>query len=164
MDSPSATEAGVRLDGVSKHFDGGDVVAVDDISLDIGAGELHVLLGPSGCGKSTLLRMVAGLERPTSGTIHIAGRVVNDVAPKARDVAMGVPELRLYPHKTVFKNIEFPLKARGVDRAARAEAVASAAGILGLDGLLDESRERSPAASASGWRSPGRSCGSRRCS
>ena len=85
--------ARVVIDRVSKAFPGG-TVAVDDVTLDIADGEFVVLVGPSGCGKSTLLRMVAGLEDPTAGTIAIDGQIVNDLPPKARDVAMVFPELR----------------------------------------------------------------------
>ena len=104
--------AGVRLSNVSKRF--GEVTAVDNVVLDIGDREFMVLLGPSGCGKSTLLRMIAGLEDPTEGEIWIGEQLVNDVAPKQRDIAMVFQSYALYPHKTVQANIEFPLKARGV--------------------------------------------------
>ena len=117
-----ASVAQVRLDGITKTFGtGADAVrAVDDVTLDIEDHEFMVLLGPSGCGKSTLLRMVAGLEDPTIGDIYIGDRRVNDVAPKARDVAMVFQSYALYPHKTVQANIEFPLKVRGVGRSERA--------------------------------------------
>jgi len=127
--------ATVALSGVSKHF--GDVAAVDGLELAIGHGEFLVLLGPSGCGKSTVLRLIAGLEVPTAGTIAIDGRPVDDVAPRDRDVAMVFQSYALYPNKTVAANIEFPLKARGVDKPDRRAAVAEAAGMLGLGGLLD---------------------------
>jgi multiple sugar transport system ATP-binding protein len=127
--------AGIRFDGVSKLFDA--VVALDDLSLEVADGEFLVLLGPSGCGKSTALRMVAGLERPTSGTISIGDRVVNDLAPVDRDIAMVFQNYALYPHKSVGQNIEFPLKSRGVPRAARAGLVRSAAETVGLLDLLD---------------------------
>ncbi len=107
--------AGVRLVDLTKRF--GGVTAVDGVSLDIADGEFMVLLGPSGCGKSTLLRMIAGLEDPPTGSICIGDRVVNDVEPKERDVAMVFQSYALYPHKTVRANIEFPLKVRGVDKA-----------------------------------------------
>jgi ABC-type sugar transport system ATPase subunit len=138
--------AGVRFDQVTKTFDG--VVAVDNLTLDVGDRDFLVLLGPSGCGKSTALRMVAGLERPTSGTVAIAGTVVNDVAPKLRDVAMVFQSYALYPHKTVFQNIEFPLKTRGVPKEARAVQVREAADMLELGELLD----RKPGAMSGGQR------------
>ncbi len=131
--------ARVRLEHVTKTFGsgGGEVRAVDDVSLDIADHEFMILLGPSGCGKSTLLRMIAGLETPTSGDVFIDERRVNDVLPKERDVAMVFQSYALYPHKTVAANIEFPLKARGVGKAERAEQGRQAAAMLGLDTLLD---------------------------
>ncbi len=126
--------ATVALAGVTKRF--GDVVAVDDLTLEAGDDDFLVLLGPSGCGKSTALRMVAGLEEPTSGRITIGGRTVNGVEPKARDVAMVFQSYALYPHKTVLDNIAFPLKARGVPKAERNEQAASVAAQLGLGELL----------------------------
>ena len=92
--------AGITLDGVSKVFAGG-VQAVDNVSLEIGDGEFMVLVGPSGCGKTTSLRMVAGLEEVSQGKISIGERVVNDVAPKDRDIAMVFQSYALYPHMTV---------------------------------------------------------------
>jgi multiple sugar transport system ATP-binding protein len=127
--------AGIRFEEVSKFFD--SVIALDDFSLDIADGEFLVLLGPSGCGKSTALRMVAGLERPTSGTISIGSRVVNHLAPVDRDIAMVFQNYALYPHKSVRQNIEFPLKSRGVPRAERTGLVRSAADTVGLLDLLD---------------------------
>ena len=125
----------VRLNEVTKKFD--DVVAVNSVSLDIADNEFMVLLGPSGCGKSTLLRMIAGLEEPTSGQVYIGEEMVNDVAPKNRDVAMVFQSYALYPHKTVRANIEFPLKTRGVEASERERSVAEAAALLGLGELLD---------------------------
>ncbi len=110
----------VALDHVSKRFD--DVAAVDDLSLDVADEEFLVLLGPSGCGKSTALRMIAGLEDPTSGTITIGERVVNDVEAKDRDIAMVFQSYALYPHMTVRRNIEFPLRSRKVPAAERDHA------------------------------------------
>ncbi len=111
-------------------FDG--VTAVDDVSLEIADREFMVLLGPSGCGKSTLLRIIAGLENPTGGDVFIGDVRVNDVEPKARDVAMVFQSYALYPHKSVQANIEFPLKVRKVPRAEREAAAAQAAATLGL--------------------------------
>ena len=127
--------AQVSFDGVTKQF--GDTTAVDDLTLHIADGELLVLLGSSGCGKTTALRLVAGLEEVTSGTVSIGDRVVNDVDPKDRDVAMVFQSYALYPHLTVAKNIEFPLRQRGVDKAERALKVKRAAETLGLATLLD---------------------------
>src|SRR4030042_618092 len=107
----------VIFDRVTKHF--GEVVAVDDLSLEIGDGEFLVLLGPSGCGKSTALRLIAGLEQPDEGSIAIGDRVVNDVDAKDRDIAMVFQSYALYPHLSVRANISFPLKPRGIARAAR---------------------------------------------
>src|SRR5262245_26886292 len=125
----------VVLDGVTKKFD--DVVAVDDLSLEVEDEEFLVLLGPSGCGKSTALRMVAGLEDITAGQIRIGDRVVNDVEPKNRDIAMVFQSYALYPHMTVRRNIEFPLKSRHVEKDERAKLVDEAAASLGLSDLLD---------------------------
>jgi multiple sugar transport system ATP-binding protein len=127
--------SGIALEGVTKRF--GDVVAVDDLSLEIENREFLVLLGPSGCGKSTALRMIAGLEDPTAGTIRIGDRIVNDVEPKDRDIAMVFQSYALYPHMTVRRNIEFPLKSRHVDKRERDELVGDAATSLGLTELLD---------------------------
>jgi multiple sugar transport system ATP-binding protein len=120
--------------GVTKRF--GDTVAVDRLTLTVSDGELLVLLGPSGCGKTTALRMVAGLETADEGTLSIGDRVVNDVEPKDRDVAMVFQSYALYPHLTVAKNIEFPLRQRGIDRAERSRRVGEAARRLGLEELL----------------------------
>ena len=127
--------AQVSFDGVTKRFS--DTTAVDDLTLHIADGELLVLLGSSGCGKTTALRMVAGLEEVTSGTVSIGERVVNDIDPKDRDVAMVFQSYALYPHLTVAKNIEFPLRQRGVDKEERAAKVKRAADTLGLATLLD---------------------------
>ena len=130
--------ATVRLDRITKIFGEGAeaVTAIDDVSLDIADHDFMVLLGPSGCGKSTLLRVVAGLEDPTSGDVFIGDRRVNDIEPKLRDIAMVFQSYALYPHKTVRRNIEFPLKARGVGKAERAAAADRAAAVLGLDELM----------------------------
>ncbi|NQU42908.1 ATP-binding cassette domain-containing protein, partial [bacterium] len=103
--------AGVGIQGVSKVYPGG-VQATRNVSIDIHDKEFLVLVGPSGCGKSTLLRMIAGLEEITDGEISIGGRVVNDVAPKDRDIAMVFQNYALYPHMTVYRNMAFGLKLR----------------------------------------------------
>src|SRR3954465_2552081 len=105
--------AQVVLDKITKSFPGG-VVAVDGIDLSIRDQEFVVLVGPSGCGKSTTLRMVAGLEEISGGTIRIGERIVNDVPPKDRDIAMVFQNYALYPHMTVYKNMAFGLKLRGM--------------------------------------------------
>jgi len=120
---------------VTKRF--GDVVAVREFNLEIEDQEFLVLLGPSGCGKSTALRLVAGLEEPTSGEIMFGDVTVNDVEAKNRDIAMVFQSYALYPHMTVRRNIEFPLRTRKIPRAERTRLVAEAAGWLGLEGLLD---------------------------
>jgi sn-glycerol 3-phosphate transport system ATP-binding protein len=129
----------VAIDGVAKRF--GSHAALHDVSLEIASGECLVLLGPSGCGKTTLLRLLAGLERPDAGTISIGDRVVNDVEPAHRDVAMVFQNYALYPHFSVFENIAFPLKARRVAAGEIDRRVRTAAARVGLDGLL----ERRPA-------------------
>jgi multiple sugar transport system ATP-binding protein len=138
--------AQVNFEGVTKRF--GETVAVDDLTLSVTDGELLVLLGPSGCGKTTALRLVAGLEELTGGTVSIGERVVNDVDPKDRDVAMVFQSYALYPHLTVAKNIEFPLRQRGVDKEERATKVKRAADTLGLGALLG----RKPAQLSGGQR------------
>ena len=125
----------VALDGVTKLFD--DVVAVDDLTIEIIDKEFLVLLGPSGCGKSTALRMIAGLETPTSGTVTIGDRVVNDVEPKDRDIAMVFQSYALYPHMTVRGNIEFPLRSRHVEKEERTRLTDEASATLGLSELMD---------------------------
>jgi len=136
----------VAFKGVSKRF--GNTVAVADLDLEILDKEFLVLLGPSGCGKSTALRMIAGLEDPTEGTIEIGDRVVNDLEPKDRDIAMVFQSYALYPHLTVRGNIEFPLKSRRVPKEQREELVVEAARALGLEELLD----RKPAQLSGGQR------------
>ena len=106
MNRDVLTVAKVCLEQVSKTFPGG-VRAVDHVDLDIRDGELVVLVGPSGCGKTTSLRMIAGLETITEGTIRIADRVVNEIAPKDRDIAMVFQSCALYPHMSVYKNMSF---------------------------------------------------------
>ncbi|KAF1710531.1 sn-glycerol-3-phosphate ABC transporter ATP-binding protein UgpC [Pseudoxanthomonas kalamensis DSM 18571] len=129
--------ANVRLEQVRKVYDNGQV-AVHGASFEVADGELMVLVGPSGCGKSTLLRMIAGLEEISSGTLSIGGRVVNDVAPKDRDIAMVFQSYALYPHMTVAENLAFGLKLRKHDRATIQARIDAAAATLGLQDMLQK--------------------------
>src|SRR5437870_10825361 len=104
---------------LTKVFKRGNVGAVVNVDLESREGEFLVLLGPSGSGKTTLLRMIAGLEEPTSGEILIGGRVVNDLTPRERGIAMVFQSYALYPHLTAFNNIVFPLKAKGIPAPER---------------------------------------------
>jgi multiple sugar transport system ATP-binding protein len=126
--------ASVTYENVSKVFDG--TAAVRDFSLDIPDGEFIVLVGPSGCGKSTALRMLAGLERATDGRILIGDRVVNNVAPASRDVAMVFQSYALYPHMTVYDNLAFGLKNKGIPRREIDDRVRRAGEILQMTELL----------------------------
>jgi len=139
--------AGIVLEGVSKIF-ASDVVAVDDLSLEIGEGEFMVLVGPSGCGKSTILRILAGLEEVTAGEVYIDGRQVTDLPPKQRDVAMVFQNYALYPHMSVEQNLGFGLKLRKTPKDEIKRRVADAAKILGLEPLL----ARKPVALSGGQR------------
>ena len=125
----------VEIRSVSKLF--GEVRAVDHVDLATNEGEFLVLLGPSGCGKTTLLRMIAGIEAPTSGDIVIDSRVVTNLPPRLRNIAMVFQSYALYPHMTVFKNIAFPLRARGVDEPTVRKKVEWAAGMFKIGRLLD---------------------------
>jgi multiple sugar transport system ATP-binding protein len=127
--------ASVRFEGVRKSF--GAAVAVEGLDLAIGEGEFVSLLGPSGCGKTTTLRMLAGLEYPTSGKIFIGDRLVNDVPPAKRDIAMVFQSYALYPHMTVAENIAYPLKKRGVRRRDREPLVRKTAELLQIAPLLE---------------------------
>jgi len=127
--------ASVTLSRVRKSF--GTTQVVHGVDIAIADGEFCVLVGPSGCGKSTLLRMIAGLEEITDGEIAIGGRVVNHVAPKARDIAMVFQNYALYPHMTVFENMAFSLKLAGRPAAEMRERVDAAATILGLGDYLE---------------------------
>jgi len=138
--------AALSVRGVHKRF--GPVEVLKGIDLTVENGEFAVLLGPSGCGKSTLLNVVAGLERPSAGTIEIGDRVVNDIEPKDRDIAMVFQSYALYPAMTVRRNITFGMECRGVPKQKQSEAVARVAGLLQIDGLL----ERKPAQLSGGQR------------
>src|SRR6476660_4495629 len=126
--------ASVEIDDVRKSF--GNHPVIKGVSVAIEDGEFVILVGPSGCGKSTLLRMIAGLEDITSGEIEIGDRVVNDLPPKERDIAMVFQNYALYPHMTVAQNMAFSLKLKGVPKAEINEKVNRAASILGLESLL----------------------------
>ena len=114
----------------------GQTEVLHSIDLDIRDGEFVVLVGPSGCGKSTTLRLIAGLEEVTSGTIEIAGRVVNNLEPKDRDIAMVFQNYAIYPHMTVRKNIGFGLRSSKMPRADKDKRIDEIAGILGMTDLL----------------------------
>ncbi|MBN8482433.1 MAG: sn-glycerol-3-phosphate ABC transporter ATP-binding protein UgpC [Xanthomonadales bacterium] len=139
--------ADLKLEALRKVYDNGHV-AVAGATFDIADGEFLVLVGPSGCGKSTLLRMIAGLESISSGTLAIGGRVVNDVAPKDRDIAMVFQSYALYPHMSVYDNLAFGLKLRDVPRAEVDRRVREAAQTLELASML----ERKPGQLSGGQR------------
>jgi multiple sugar transport system ATP-binding protein len=126
--------AQVRIEQVTKRF--GDVTAVNNVSLIFEDRQLTVMVGPSGCGKTTLLRMIAGLEELTEGSIYLGDRVVDDVPPWQRNIAMVFQSYALYPHKTVADNIAFPLQARGVKKAERRRLVEQTARSLDIVELL----------------------------
>jgi multiple sugar transport system ATP-binding protein len=139
--------AQIVLDQVDKVYPGG-VRAVDGLSLDISDGEFMVLVGPSGCGKSTALRSIAGLDEITSGTISIGGRIVNDLPPKDRDIAMVFQNYALYPHMTVEQNLAFGLQQRKTPKDEIRRRVTDVAKMLGLEDYL----KRKPAALSGGQR------------
>lgn len=138
--------ARVRLKNLTKHF--GDVVAVDDVTLDIADREFLTLLGPSGCGKTTLLNMIAGLESPTAGEVWFDDRNVTAVPPERRDIAMVFQTYALYPHMSVFDNVAFGLKMRGVPAEDRKRLVLEASKTMEIEHLLD----RKPRALSGGQR------------
>jgi multiple sugar transport system ATP-binding protein len=139
--------SGIAFERVAKAYDGGQPV-VHGFDLEVGRGEFVVFVGPSGCGKSTLLRMVAGLETVSGGTIRIEGRVVNELPPRERDIAMVFQDYALYPHKSVYDNLAFGLRVRGHPKAEIEQRVRDAAQILRIDHLL----ERRPRALSGGQR------------
>ena len=136
----------VRFEGVYKMF--GAETAVDDLNLTVDAGEFMVLVGPSGCGKTTTLRMLAGLERPSYGRIYIGEKIVNNVSPRFRDIAMVFQSYALYPHMDVYDNLAFGMRARGAARADVDRRVKETAEVLGLGQLL----KRRPAELSGGQR------------
>jgi multiple sugar transport system ATP-binding protein len=144
---PGGVMAGLELERLRKIYPGGQV-AIADATFSVADGELLVLVGPSGCGKSTLLRMIAGLESISAGTLRIGDRIVNDVPPRDRDIAMVFQSYALYPHMSVAENLGFGLKLRGHSRTDVAARVREAAATLELGPLL----ERKPAALSGGQR------------
>ena len=138
--------AEIELRGVSKRW--GSFVGVQSFDLTIPDREFLVLLGPSGCGKTTTMRMIAGLEDPTEGEIRIGGKVVNDLEPKDRDVAMVFQSYALYPNMNVYENIRFPLRVRGIDTATHKDRVMRASAMVELDEFL----HRKPAELSGGQR------------
>ena len=139
--------AGLTLKNIYKKYPGG-VVAVTDVNLEIRDKEFIVLVGPSGCGKSTTLRMIAGLEEISEGELYIGDRLVNDIAPKDRDIAMVFQNYALYPHMTVYDNMAFGLKLRKVPKDEINRKVEEAARILDISHLLS----RKPKALSGGQR------------
>ncbi|MEG1418290.1 MAG: ATP-binding cassette domain-containing protein, partial [Oscillospiraceae bacterium] len=127
--------AKITLKDVSKVYDG-SLAAVQDFNLEVEDREFVVLVGPSGCGKSTVLRMIAGLEEVSEGELYIGGRLVNDIPPKDRDVAMVFQNYALYPHMTVYENMGFPLKADGVSKPEMDQRIKESAELLGITELL----------------------------
>jgi multiple sugar transport system ATP-binding protein len=130
-----ATNAEVTFEDVSKTF--GQVMAVNKLNLRVSQGEFLVLLGPSGCGKTTSLRMLAGLERISSGTIRIGETVVNELPPRSRNVAMVFQSYALYPHLSVFDNLAYPLRIRGTPKGSIAPRVHEVSRLLQIEGLLE---------------------------
>ena len=155
--------ASITYDGITKRYPDG-TQAVSDLDLDIRDGEFLVLVGPSGCGKTTALRMAAGLEEISGGRLLIGDRVVNDVAPADRDIAMVFQNYALYPHMTVRENIAFPpaLRRHGARRRPRRASTRAARVARARPSTCTASRRRSPAASGSASRWAGPSCASRR--
>ena len=139
--------ATVTFDHLTKRYSA-DVIAVNDLNLEVSDGEFLVLVGPSGCGKTTALRCVAGLDEISDGQLRIGDRVVNDVAPKDRDIAMVFQSYALYPHMSVYDNLAFGLKLRKTSKADIRRRVDEAADILGLEKFLD----RKPKALSGGQR------------
>ena len=143
--------ASVTYDHVYKRF--GDVTAVNDLAITVEDKEFLVLVGPSGCGKSTALRCLAGLEEITEGRILIGDRVVNDVPPKDRDIAMVFQSYALYPHMSVYDNMAFGLKLRKTPKAEIERRVKEAGSILGIENLLDRKPKQLSGGQRQGHRS-----------
>jgi len=139
--------ARILLENITKIYKG-KVTAVRNFNLDVADGEFMVIVGPSGCGKTTTLRMIAGLQRATTGNIYIDDKIVNDIPPRDRNVAMVFQNYALYPHMTAYQNMAFALKMRNVPRAEIKKRVKEAAGLLGLEHLL----HRKPGALSGGQR------------
>jgi multiple sugar transport system ATP-binding protein len=127
--------ASLDLQNIQKSFD--SIKILHDVSISLQDGEFLVLVGPSGCGKSTLMNIIAGLEEPTSGQLHLAGRNITQVAPAERDISMVFQSYALYPNMTVARNIEFPLQMRKVEKSKRDERVKSVAKLLQIEHLLE---------------------------
>ncbi|HQU61031.1 MAG TPA: ABC transporter ATP-binding protein, partial [Saprospiraceae bacterium] len=123
----------IKFEHITKAF--GKVTAVKDVNFEIRDKEFMVLVGPSGCGKSTMLRMIAGLEEISSGQLYIDGKLVNNLPPKERDIAIVFQNYALYPHMTAFDNLAFGLKIRGLKKVAIKEKVLEAARILDIEDL-----------------------------
>ncbi|MEO1249862.1 MAG: ABC transporter ATP-binding protein, partial [Pseudomonadota bacterium] len=138
--------ARIELSGIQKRW--GDFWGVRDVNIEINDEELVVFLGPSGCGKTTTMRMIAGLEQPTEGEIRMDGELVNDVDARDRDVAMVFQGYALYPNMSIYENIRFPLRMRGVPKPRQEELVQQAAEMTELSEFLD----RKPAALSGGQR------------
>ena len=146
----------IRLENVTKTFDNGDVVACDDVSVDIGKDEIVVLLGPSGCGKTTTLRCIAGLEIPDKGHIYVGDREVTDEKPKDRNLAFVFQSIALFPHMTIRENIKFGLDMKtDLTGEEKEKRVRKAADILGIEDLLD----RKPSQVSGGQQQPGKGDG-----
>ncbi|MEM8948186.1 MAG: ABC transporter ATP-binding protein [Pseudomonadota bacterium] len=138
--------ARIELTNIQKRW--GEVYGVRDVNIDIADQEFLVLLGPSGCGKTTTMRMIAGLEEPTDGEVRMDGEVMNDIDPRDRDVAMVFQGYALYPNMTIYENIRFPLRMRGVSKPEQDGLVRRAAGLVELGDYLD----RKPSALSGGQR------------
>jgi multiple sugar transport system ATP-binding protein len=128
---------GIELDALTKVYSDG-TRAVQELDLDVSDGEFVVFVGPSGCGKTSALRMIAGLEDITSGEVRVGGKVVNELPPRARDMAMIFQNYALYPHMNVFENMAFGLKMRGIDKGEIRRRVDGAAKVLGLSDVLSK--------------------------
>ncbi|MEZ4506859.1 MAG: ABC transporter ATP-binding protein [Thermomicrobiales bacterium] len=152
----------VILENVVKRY--GDVIAVDNVSLTVEEGEFVALVGPSGCGKTTTLNLIAGLLELSDGNIYIGERLVNDLDPKDRDIAMVFQNYALYPNKTVYNNLAFPLQMRKTPKAQIDQRVRETARLLSIEPCSTDGRKNSPAASSSASPSAAPSCAIRRSS